>query len=176
VARRLGLTQAIVRRKRRELGIPPFEAAPKRIVWTPARIDLLGRRRDTVIARQMGIRAATVLAKRQELGIPPFHDHRPIVRTSALKGLLALSSKEIHEKYGWSSKAIAQLRREYRRPAPGRDPERWTKAVLRRLGREPDTALAKQLGIASPTVLWRRRVLGIPPFRRKRKRSANRGR
>jgi hypothetical protein len=176
VARRLGLTQAIVRRKRRELGIRPFGPPPKRIIWTPKRLSLLGRRRDTVIARQMGIRAATVLAKRKALSIPPYRDHRPIVRTGALKKLLALSSKEIRARYGWSSHVIAKLRREYGRPAPGRDPGRWTEAVVRRLGREPDTAIARDLGIAAPTVLWRRRRLGIPPFRRARRRGRGRRR
>jgi hypothetical protein len=170
VSRRLRLTQAIVRRKRRELGIPPFVPARKRILWTPARLSLLGRRRDTVIARQLGIRPATVLAKRKALGIPPYRDHRPIIRTAALKKLLALSNKEIHARYGWPGHVITKLRREYGRPAPGTNPGRWTEAVLRRLGREPDTAIASDLGIAAPTVLWRRRRLGIPPFRRARTR------
>ncbi len=179
VARRLGLTQAIVRRKRRELDIAPFGRAPKRIVWTPARLRLLGRRRDTVIAREMGIRPATVLRKRKALGIPPYRDHRPIVRTAALKTLLAMSSKEIHARYGWSSHLIAKLRREYARPAPGTDPGRWTEAAVRRLGREPDTAIARDLGVSTHSVLSKRRGLGIPAlpdarWRGRRRRRARR--
>ncbi len=41
---------------------------------------------------------------------------------------------------------------------------RWSKARLALLGTMPDAQLAKKLGAAPNTVLFRRRKLGIPPY------------
>jgi hypothetical protein len=54
------------------------------------------------------------------------------------------------------------LRREYGVNAPGWATNRWTPEVLARLGREPDTVIARELGVTTASVLSKRRTLGIP--------------
>ena len=125
------------------------------------------------------MRPATVLTKREQLGIPPLRTERPIVRTKRLKDLLVLPSQMLVREHGLSSNVIAKLRREYGVNAPGWATNRWTPDVLARLGREPNTVIARELGVTRVSVLSKRRTLGIPALpdarwrgrRRSRKRS-----
>jgi hypothetical protein len=143
-------------------------------------LSSLGRRRDTEIARELGVRPATVLKKREQLRIPPLRTERPIVRTKRLKDLLVLPSHVLVREHGLSSNVIAKLRREYGVNAPGWATNRWTLEIVSRLGREPDTVIARELGIATTSVLSKRRTLGIPALPdarwRGRRRTVRRGR
>jgi DNA-binding CsgD family transcriptional regulator len=173
VAKRLGLTREQVWWKRQQLGIRSFVPPPRPVEWPRWALRLLGWRH-TEIARRLGIQPKTVLAKRQQLGIPAFAEERPIVRTKALKRLLALPNRVLVREHGLSVSMIGRLRREYGVRAPGSQPPRWTGEVVARLGREPDAVIARELGIARHSVLSKRRTLGIPAltdarWRRRRK-------
>lgn len=162
VAKRLGLTRQVVWWKRQQLGIRSFAPPILAVVWPKAVLSGLGRRRDTDIARELGVRPATVLKKREQLGIPPLRTERPIVRTERLKDLLVLPSHVLVREHGLSATVIRKLRREYGVRDPERPSDRWTPEVLARLGREPDTVIARKLGMATSSVLSKRRRLGIP--------------
>lgn len=70
---------------------------------------------------------------------------------------------ELRQKHGLAPHLVRRLRREYGIPSPYR-PHRWTAEVVRRLGKEPDTKIARELGITSQSVLGKRRALGIPAW------------
>jgi hypothetical protein len=78
VARRLDVSPATVRLKRRELGIPDTNTPP--VNWTPRKLALLGTRSDVVIARRLKIHRNSVYRKRLALGIPPAGHGRPKTR------------------------------------------------------------------------------------------------
>lgn len=159
MARKLRLSQPIVWWKRRLLCVPSFVPA-RRILWTPSVVKRFGKEPDRRIARDLGVLPMTVKYKREALGIPPFQYAAPIVRTARWKTLLKLTNPELAKRFRMSSKAIAKLRHDYGIPAPGRPT--WTPDVLRRLGKQSDVSIARELGIQSPSVLYKRRRLGIP--------------
>jgi hypothetical protein len=121
-----------------------------------------------------------VLEKREQLGIAPLRTERPIVRTKQLKKLLVLPTHVLVREHGLSEQVIGKLRREYGVKAPGKQPDRWTPEILARLGREPDMVIARELGISVPSVVSKRRTLGIPALPdarwRGRRRADRRGR
>jgi hypothetical protein len=171
VARRLGMSVTAVNWKRRRLGIKSYQPPRPKVAWTGSKLRLLGRVTDAEAARRLGIDKATVRSKRAELGIPP-HGFRgePIARTPKLKALLRLTTRELWEEHGLWPSVVAKLRREYGIATPDGHVRRWTKALLARLGKEPDVEIARAMGITHVAVGVRRRALGIarwsPPARR----------
>jgi hypothetical protein len=175
VARRLKLSVTAVNWRRRRLGIKSFKPARPKVLWTKPELRLLGRVSDVEAARRLGIDKATVKSKREQLGIPPYDwRSKPIARTRRLKALLRLTTRELWEEHGLWPGVVAKLRREYGIATPDGHVRRWTKALLARLGKEPDTELALAMGVTSPAVRAKRRSLGIarwtPPERRWTKR------
>jgi DNA-binding CsgD family transcriptional regulator len=174
VAKRLGLTQSIVWKKRTELAIRAHRSHPPRARWPREAVRLLGRRPDREVARKLGVSVQAVLRKRRALGIPGYRWGRPVVRTAALKRLLKLPNRVLRAKHGLSSALAQKLRRQYGIRASGSQPPRWTDAVVSRLGREPDSRIARDLGISSSSVLSKRRTLAIPRWVRHRWTAAQR--
>lgn len=166
VARQLGLSRATVLVERQVLGIPSFRLPHPRIAWSGKVLGLLGRVPDTEIGRRFRINPTSIEGKRRQLGIPPYRDSRPILRSPRLKALLKLRTFELRKKYGLWPATVVQLRRELGVPRPYVEPQRWTPDAVARLGKEPDTAIARDLGITSGTVGDKRHRLGISAFRR----------
>jgi hypothetical protein len=160
IAKRLHVTWAVVIRKRQQLGILSFVPPTVRIRWKSRWLRLLGRRPDRELARQLGVRASSVKRKREELGIAPYRYSGPVARTKRLRELLKRPTAELQRKHGLAPHLVRRLRREHGIRSPYR-PHRWTTGVLRRLGKEPDTSIARQLGITSQSVVGKRRALGI---------------
>jgi hypothetical protein len=175
IARRLELSVTAVNWKRRRLGIKSYQPVRPKVAWTAGTLRLLGRVTDAEAAHRLGIDKATVKSKRVELGIPP-HGFRgePIARTRKLKALLRLTTRELWEEHGMWPSVVAKLRREYGIATPDGHVRRWTKALVARLGNEPDVEIARAMGITHPAVGMKRRSLGIarwtPPVRRWTKR------
>jgi hypothetical protein len=162
VARQLELSVTAVNWRRRRLGIKSFKPARPKVLWTARTLRLLGRVTDKEAARRLGIDKATVKSKREQLKIPS-HGWRgtPIARTRKLKALLRLTTRELWEKHGLWPSVVAKLRGEYGIATPDGHVQRWTKAMLARLGKEPDTKIARAMGVTSPAVRARRRSLEI---------------
>lgn len=159
IARRLRVHHHRVRDRRYELGIPPACPVPRHD-WTD--VDpLLGREADAAIAARFGMHEETVRRRRLKLKIPPSRpEHRKIRRNRALRRLLDRPTAEITEV---SSSAAVVLRQELGVSPPPRR-SRWTPSALRRLGRDDDEDIARDLGLSMHTVRQKRCSLG----RRKR--------
>jgi hypothetical protein len=102
--------------KRRSLGIPPFQfdQRPRRsLLWTPARIALLGTRTDAKIAKDLGIDASVVRTRRRTLGIPAFvPPRRRIVWTKRRRDLLGrLPDDVVARRLGISASSVAARRK-----------------------------------------------------------------
>jgi hypothetical protein len=136
--------------------MPPACPVP-RYDWTD--IDpLLGREADHVIAARFGMHDDTVRLRRLKLKIPPCHpEHRTLRRNRALRRVLERPTAEISE---ISSSAVVELRGELGVPSPPRR-SRWTPSALRRLGRDEDEAIARDLGLSVHTVRLKRCSLGM---------------
>jgi hypothetical protein len=159
IAARLGISATTVSFKRQRLRIPPYAPTPARIRWTPAMIRLLGTRPDPELARKFGVGVRSVQDKRRTLRIRARSFHGFVVRTSRLRALLRLPNRVLKAKHGLSSAILAKLRKEF---GFGRPPVVWSKEVLARLGKEPDTTVARRVGVTPGAVAHRRRRLGIP--------------
>jgi hypothetical protein len=161
VARELGVTATAVYMKRLELGIPPYAAAPRRISWTRAMIALLGDLPDVEVARRLGVGKETVRRKREELEIDREQRSKPIVRTTALRGALALPNREALPRLGISESTARKMRRELGMATPDGRNWRWTPEVLAKLGQQSDSVVARELGVHRETVGSKRRALAI---------------
>ena len=111
LARTLAVSPQVVRRKRRQLGIPPFQPAPQPIEWTPEMIERLGKAPDSQVAEELGIAHQTVARKRWELGIPGTMENRPVEASERLAGLLHLPDTEVRRLTGLDTNTVKRLRR-----------------------------------------------------------------
>jgi len=139
IARRFGVSENVVRKKRKSLSIPAFRRARRgkqRMAvkrapvkepfrWPQKLVARLGKLPDGEIARLAGISTEAVATERKRRGIKAF---RPPI-----------------------------------------EPIEWTPKMIRRLGTASDTIVAKKLGIHSSSVRYKRQLLGIPPFHPKRR-------
>jgi hypothetical protein len=159
IGRRFGVSPGRVCRRRRDLGIPPAHVVPR---WDWSGIDpLLGTEFDGAIAERFGMHERSVRERRLKLKIPAYRPERLTIRRDA--GLRRLLARPIAEIPGLPSSTVAELRRELGiRPPP--PPRRWTPEALRRLGREDDEALARELGTSVAAV--RRKRLSVERGRR----------
>ncbi len=156
IGRRLHLPYHRVAHRRRKLGIPAFRPRPHH-PW--ARVDpFLGRAPDAAIAARFGMHEETVRRRRLKLRVPPSQpERRTLRRDAALARLLRRPTVEITE---ISDTEVAVLRQELGVPPPPRR-SRWTPQLVRRLGREPDETIARELGISAHSVRLKRCAMGL---------------
>lgn len=137
IARDLDVSENVIRKKRKSLGIPAFRRTrptqrrvpvkrgpvkgPLRWPWKLA--ARLGKIPDRELARLAGISVEMVAKERKRHGIAAFR--------------------------------------------PPREPIEWTPKMIRRLGTASDAAVARKLGIHFSSVSYKRQRLGILPFRPK---------
>jgi len=112
IARILGLAPSGVNRKRKTLGIPPFQEAHRAVDWTPEKIERLGKVSDARAAQALGVAVQTVSAKRRQLGIPAWEETRPVLRSPAVAKLLDAPTREIERRTGLDRATIDRLRRD----------------------------------------------------------------
>jgi biotin operon repressor len=162
VGREIGLSGSAVSWKRRRLGISPFQPAPRTIDWTGERLAVLGTLYDEEVAERLGVSEETVNEHRRQLGIASHRDRRRAARKQEVVSLLHLPTSEVQRRTGATSARIAKLRREYGIRAPGLSEWRWSSAGLARLGNEPDSQIAADLGGSRQKVAKKRLALRIP--------------
>lgn len=157
LAAELGMTKSGVQYARKRLGIELTEAAraegrrlmgeapkPKRLGsrWEdPAVLRRLGKEPDADIARDLGVTGAAVLRARRQRGIELTDEARARGRTAHVVRLARadeVGEDGVPAVVDWS------------------DPE-----LQRRLGREPDAVIARDLGLSPGTVWEQRRRRGI---------------
>lgn len=164
VGREIGLSGSAVYWKRRRLGIPAFQPAPRAVDWTEEKLALLGTVYDEEAAERLGVAVGTVGRHRQRLGIPSYRDRRRARRKKEIVALLHLPTSELRRRTGVTSARIAKLRREFGIRAPRLSEWRWSAAALARLGKDPDARIAADLGCSRQTVAKKRLALGIPAW------------
>lgn len=79
-----------------------------------------------------------------------------------------VTDRELAKRAGLCIRAVSDERRRRKIPpfqSQGND-VRWTRRMIARLGHSPDSVVAAKLGIGRSSVAYKRRVLGIAPFKR----------
>lgn len=171
VSRLTGLSATAAATKRRKLKIPPYRAPFPQIDWTPEIISLLGEVTDAEVSRRFGMTSDSIRGKRKELGIevPSNEARRSIKRDKRTAELLAKPNKEVMAFFGVSKRTVLKLRREMGIPSPNTRSWRWTEEVVGRFGKEPDAHIARDLGVTTGAVSWKRNQLGIKPYKKTNK-------
>lgn len=171
VGKRLGLSHNQVQFRRQQFGIPSFRLRTVPVKWSSAMLKLLGKVPDVEVMRRFSLGKRSVQKKRRELGVAPFQYRRKIERTRKLARILRLPNPVLRDEYALSETMARALRHELGVTAPdGRGrPWRWSKRVVSRLGKAPDTVLARELGVTAGAVGAMRRRLGIAPRKPKRR-------
>lgn len=178
LARELGLSTATVSIQRTRRGIPPWRERPPRVVWTKAMLRQVGRIPDEELARRHGISGASVLQKRRQLGLPPVVERKSVEVTPELLAALRLPWSEACRRTGLNHNVIRALQKRYGIRPPRASELRYSKAVVARMGKEPDSRIAADIGASPSAVHQKRRSLGIPAYdghrRRPKRRRAKR--
>lgn len=143
---------------------------PNRYPWSKARLKLLGKMPDVVLARRIGLHLDTVKEERRRRKIPAFRPRLPSIQwTRQMENRLGTDfDSVIAEGLGLPTHCVRRKRQDLGITAYGESfvrssPHafRWTKQQIALLGKESDRKVAKRLGLVVPTV-WRKRVqLGI---------------
>jgi hypothetical protein len=169
VARRIRVSAPVVHRQRVRMGICAFKPPPPRIRWTRRMISALGKRSDAEVAERLRIGMGSVKKKRESLKIPPHFEKRPVRRDAGLRRLLRVPPSVARRQSGLKYETLGLLRAQYGIEVSRRRDLPWKNGALKRLGSMPDKQLAEELGVALSTVRDKRRALGIPPWRRWRR-------
>lgn len=189
LARKWGVGQSIVSRKRVKLGIPPYQGDNPSFrplpfmstFWTSARDRELGLSRDIELAHKWGINRNTVYRRRKLLGI---QNHLPKKGQGHLRltpaqeqELGKLSDASLARKWGVDSTTVGNYRKRRGVTAyqvkPPTNPQLfsqqfWTPTRLAQLGTLHDVDLALRWGIAAGTVRRKRVAQGIGSYQPQR--------
>lgn len=160
--RRHGLTPSLVRKLRREYGVP---SGVRRGRWTAEVLRRLGKEPDTSIARELGISSPSVLSKRRGLGIARY-DPRRRWTPAERRWLGRIPDAEVARRLAISVNVVRTERRRlgiaaYRYVSPILRRKDW-----RRLLKLPNRALVGK-GFSPDVISMARRRSGIraPGFR-----------
>lgn len=173
-ARRLGITEAMVKSMREHEGIPPlFVAAP--VVWTKEDDARLGKETDEAIATDKGCSVGSVLNRRQELDIASYRDKkRELIWSKDDDAVLGTNSDpKVALRLGRKPGAVTRRRLELGIPPfrKKKNTVEWNPEHDKVLGTMSDEDAAKTLDVPVARVRWRRRALHIPMFGDARKSS-----
>lgn len=168
IASRFNLTYTLVRQERLRRKIPSVR---KRVVWTKARLKLLGSVSDVVLGLRFRIGHSTIYYKRKALGIPARYPNTQQKKrhwsSRQLARLGVDSDTAIAKSMGLTVAATGQKRKVLGIPAPPstRNKAReWQKREKTLLGTGPDRLIALKLGVTRNEVQNMRRGLGIPSY------------
>jgi hypothetical protein len=119
VAKRLGVSMALVWTKRNSLGIPPFKKEPRPRhrpgqikAWEPSPdlVPLLGKSSDKEIAKMAGVTAEVVRYHRQKHGIAAAPARVCILNPEQIAMLGTLPDRELVKLWGFERTTIRNLR------------------------------------------------------------------
>jgi hypothetical protein len=82
VAKKVGVNQATVQRRREALGIPP---ARRGFHWDATTDALLGVESDRVVGAKLGIHPETAQRRRKALGVPAWHQPKRLYRRNCIQ-------------------------------------------------------------------------------------------
>jgi hypothetical protein len=166
-AKAVGVTNSAAFSKRVSLGIPPFgksrDAAQHH--WKTAELKQLGKVSDAVLAEELGVSDSIVTSKRHSLGIAS-SGGKGKPRRPWTKSELAMLGKKtdtvVAAKTGRGRRHVRAKREELGIPATQQQKSiKWTKAIIKRMGKVTNKELAAELGVSEGTVaLHRRRLIG----------------
>jgi len=124
---RYGISRVSIVRKRKLLGIHPYNASSNPIHWTPTMLRVLGTISDDKFSKRFGIGYATVVTKRHNLRIKSVRGRVPTKRsgpfrrrlwTNTMVGELGMApDPEIARKFGLTRVAVHHKRVRMRIPA-----------------------------------------------------------
>lgn len=128
---------------------------------------------DVKLAAKAGVAPSTVRAERERRRIPPFRLRRPRVEWSPeMVALLGTDSDRlVAEMLGLGPDSVArkrlvlQIPPHYPRPHERYRSHLWSRRELALLGKHPDKAIAARVGLSTTSVVRKRQLLGIPPYR-----------
>ena len=147
VAERLGLKIEAVRRKRTELGVPPFALNTRPIERRPGLRRILTLSNAELYARY-GLNPSSAPKLRREYGVTP-PGWRPDPWTpEVLRQLGKEPDRVIGKRIGRSGQAVAARRKKLGIPA--RNPRHcWTAAEIALLGHRSDEEVGRQVGVTT---------------------------
>ncbi len=161
VARRLGLSAAVVAKERRRRGIAPFVPRRPAVAWRPDMVRQLGKLADGRIAQRYGIGVDTVRRERQRRGVPPVkNDAWKVLQTPALARLLRAQTRDVVKRTGLNEKTVRRLRHDLGMKQVGTISP-WAPRVLRQLGKVSDAKIAERIGCSVHTVRQKRCAHGV---------------
>ncbi|MFO0978063.1 MAG: hypothetical protein U0996_16775 [Planctomycetaceae bacterium] len=163
LSKRVGIPKSTLSSKRAVLGIPPVTKVVKKTRWTPKLIRKLGTISDQALAKELGVSSSVVQSRRQSLNISSCNDgyaaRRPWTK-SEIDLLGKFSDVQLQKKLGRGRRHIRAMRESLGiPPVQKRTLVEWTPAMIRRLGKEPDTKLAEEFGVSFTTVALKRRSI-----------------
>lgn len=141
---------------------------------TTSQIKLLGTNYDAVIAQQLNMGYNTIRKWRNKLGIPPYRamfkwtpdvvDLLGTMPDAELAFILNISYKDI-----WAKRkrmGISRCKSSNRASGYNRKlkPVEWTDELISKLGKVPDTQIAKKLGRSTTYVRYERIARGIKAY------------
>jgi Trp operon repressor len=163
VAARIGAKAAAVGLRRRILGIPPFTPPPERIHWKDNMLDLLGKLTDGECATRFGISISSIQAKRHELERSRAQTKRAVRPRGArlARALAEYGDYQLRIRFGITKAEALASRHRLGIWGPG-NRGRFTRKIVKRLGKEIDRKIADDLGVSIATIRLMRMRLGIP--------------
>ena len=145
-----------VARRRKELGLPKVRVRKPQepqVTWTPEMDALLGTDYDKVIGEKLGLHYMRVYNRRVQLGIPPISRFAARWKDPEfIKQLGTCTDAEIAQKMGVSRERIRTARKLNGIPRFETLKPDWA-SVADRIGKEPDSTIAKELGVSATAVL-----------------------
>lgn len=171
VARKLGVSLALVKKERLRRGIASYKPIRPRIEWSEEMMDALGTDTDAGIARMLDLPVHAVSYKRLMLGIEPYTARASRTqgrrwRAWELKLLGKKPDTHVARRVRLSVAVVAYKRRGLGIPSSGNWGRRieWTPELMAALGRISDAEIARRFRISKPSVQAKRQELGIEPF------------
>lgn len=162
LARVLGISWRSVRRERLARATPP--SPHSKYLWTKAALKLLGTASDGQVAQRLNISATSVRMKRVMLGISASRAYRraPLWTKEMLTVLKnEIPDIEVATRFNVSVSSVRRKRYELglRRFSSKRIV--WTKRMIRDVGRLSYEKFRSKYNISTPTILAKRRELGL---------------
>lgn len=170
ISQLLSVSRINVRLARMVLGIEPPPKVTKSLYdWDIKSEALLGTESDSNIALRLGIHPGQVRHRREKLGILPF----------AYSDKIRWSKDKVAQLGKYRDSVLAQRfrckvetvtkKRESLNIEENSGSYVWSRAELDLLGTDSDNKIAKQLGVSSSAVTWKRKELGIAAFHKVKK-------
>lgn len=169
LARMIGVSAGVVKKRRQARGIPPAMLEKKLIDWNDYD-HLFGSVSDVEMSRRIGCPVRQVKARRRHLGLPGHT--RCTIDWSKYDHLLGTMTDAALSRQVGCSATLVSRRRKQKEILPfgatsqlKKNPETFWKTWDPLLGKITDSELARKAGVAVSTVTTRRRKKGVAAHR-----------